>query len=102
MTCAPSEDSDQPGHLPSLIRVSAIHIKKPCVLGDVLSVLRKFDQTGRKPILISDFVWHTGHFAGYVMRRLNCLPPPDLQFLERVGKRERLHWKGDILKTNLS
>ena len=25
MACAPSEDSDQPGHLPSLIRVFAVH-----------------------------------------------------------------------------
>ena len=25
MTCAPSEDSDQPGHLPSLIKVFAVH-----------------------------------------------------------------------------
>ena len=25
MTCAPSEDSDQPGHPPSLIRVFAVH-----------------------------------------------------------------------------
>ena len=26
MTCAPSEDSDQPGHLPSLVRVFAVHL----------------------------------------------------------------------------
>ena len=25
MICAPSEDSDQPGHLPSLIRVFTVH-----------------------------------------------------------------------------
>ena len=25
MACAPSEDSDQPGHPPSLIRVFAVH-----------------------------------------------------------------------------
>ena len=28
MTCVPSEDSDQPGHLPSLIRVFAVRMKK--------------------------------------------------------------------------
>ena len=28
MACAPSEDSDQPGHLPSLIRVFAVIMKK--------------------------------------------------------------------------
>ena len=27
MACEPSEDSDQPGHLPSLIRVLAVHMK---------------------------------------------------------------------------
>ena len=26
ITCAPSEDSDQPGHPPSLIRVFAVHL----------------------------------------------------------------------------
>ena len=28
LACAPSEDKDQPGHPPSLIRVFAVHIKK--------------------------------------------------------------------------
>ena len=28
MACAPSEDSDQTGHPPSLIRVFAVHMKK--------------------------------------------------------------------------
>ena len=32
MTCAPSEDSDQHGHLPSLIRVFAVRMKKHWVL----------------------------------------------------------------------
>ena len=32
MACAPSEDSDQPGHPPSLIRVFAVRIKKAWVL----------------------------------------------------------------------
>ena len=33
----PSEDSDQPGHPPSLIRVFAVCLKKPSVLGYPLS-----------------------------------------------------------------
>ena len=37
MTCAPSEDSDQPGHLPSLIRVFAVHMKKAWALNYILS-----------------------------------------------------------------
>ena len=33
MTCAPSKDTDQPGHLLSLIRAFALGMKKPRVLG---------------------------------------------------------------------
>ena len=36
-TCAPSEDSDQPGHPPSLIRVFAVRMKKAWVLSYPLS-----------------------------------------------------------------
>ena len=38
--CAPSEDSDQPGHSPSLIRVIAIRMKKAWVLSYLLSAQR--------------------------------------------------------------
>ena len=37
MTCAPSEDSDQPGHPPSLIKVFAVRMKKRWVLSYPLS-----------------------------------------------------------------
>ena len=40
-TFAPSEDSDQPGHLPSLIRVFAVRIKKAGVLSYPLSAQRR-------------------------------------------------------------
>ena len=40
--CAPSEDSDQPGHPPSLIRVFAVRIKKAWVLSYPLSARRRF------------------------------------------------------------
>ena len=33
MACAPSEDSDQPGQTPILIRVFAVRMKKAWVLG---------------------------------------------------------------------
>ena len=39
MTCVPSEDSDQPGHPPCLIRVIAVHMKKPWLLSYPLSTL---------------------------------------------------------------
>ena len=40
MVCAPSEDSDQPGHPPSLIRVFAVRMKKAWVLSNPLSAQR--------------------------------------------------------------
>ena len=41
MACAPSADSDQPGHPPSLIRVFAVRMKKAWVLSYPLSVKRR-------------------------------------------------------------
>ena len=41
MACAPSEDSDQPAHPPSLIRVFAVRMKKAWVLNYPLSAQRR-------------------------------------------------------------
>ena len=41
MACAPSEDSDQPGHSPSLIRVFAVRMKKDQGLSYPLSEQRR-------------------------------------------------------------
>ena len=41
MICAPSEDSDQPGHLPSLIGVSAVRLKQTWALSYPVSVQRR-------------------------------------------------------------
>ena len=41
MTCAPSEDSDQPRHPPSLTRVFAVHMKTAWVLSYPLSAQRR-------------------------------------------------------------
>ena len=41
MICAPSEDSDQPGHPPSLIRVSAVRLKQNWVLSYPLSTQQR-------------------------------------------------------------
>ena len=67
ITCAPSEDSDQPGHPPSLIRVFAIRMKKPWVLSYPLSAQRRFlpDWAGGQTDLSLRWV-HT-HFVGFVM-----------------------------------
>ena len=48
MTCAPSEDSDQPGHPHSLIRVFAVGSKDSFLQTDS----EDSDQTGQMPRLI--------------------------------------------------
>ena len=57
--CAPSEDSDQSGHLPSLSRVFAVRMKKAWVLSYPLSGSEVTDQTGRMPRLIWVFAGRT-------------------------------------------
>ena len=52
MACAPSEDSDQSGHPPSLIRVFAVRMKKAWVLYTDWAHSEDSDQTGRMPRLI--------------------------------------------------
>ena len=41
MACAPSEDSDQPGHPPGIIRVFAVSMKKAWVLSYPLTAQRR-------------------------------------------------------------
>ena len=48
MTCVPSEDSDQPGHPPSLIRVFAVRMKKLWALNYILRAAQS-DQSFRRP-----------------------------------------------------
>ena len=60
--CAPSEDSDQPGYPPSLIRVLAIRMKKAWILSYPLSAREDSDQTGRMPRLIWVFAGRTSLF----------------------------------------
>ena len=68
MACAPCEDSDQPGNLPSLIRVFAVRMKKAWVLSYPLNASEDFIQT--LPRLIRVFTGRTCHFVGFDMRRL--------------------------------
>ena len=67
MTCAPSEDSDQPGHSPSLIRVFAWRSmgSQECFCGQ-----RRLWSDWQMPRLIGVFARRTGHFVGFVMLRL--------------------------------
>ena len=49
MACAPIEDSDQPGHPPSLIRVFAVRTKKSWVFSYPLSAKRRLNRLGECP-----------------------------------------------------
>ena len=68
--CAPSEDSDQPGCPPSLIRVLAFRMKKPRVLSYPLSTQRRLwsDWTDAQADLC--LRWAHSQFVGFVMSRL--------------------------------
>ena len=61
--CAPSEDSDQPGHPPSLIRVFAVRMKKAWVLSYQLSAERRLWSAQADLSLC----WAHTHFVGFVM-----------------------------------
>ena len=57
--CAPSEDSDQPGHPPSLIIVFPVRMKKHWVLSYPLSAQRRLWSDWRMPRLIWVFAGRT-------------------------------------------
>ena len=68
MVIAPSEDSDQPGHPPSLLRAFACTqwVDKGSLLLQANS--EDSDTTGHLPRLIRVFAGCTCHFIGFVMR----------------------------------
>ena len=70
MACAPSEDSDQPGHSPSLIRVFAVRMKKAWVLSYPLSAQRRLWSDWADAQADLSLRWVHSHFVGFVMRRL--------------------------------
>ena len=70
MACALSEDSDQPGHLPSLIRVFAVRMKKAWVLSYPLSTQRRLWSDAQADLSLR---WAHNHFVGFVMRQLNIM-----------------------------
>ena len=72
MACAASRDSNQPGNLPSLIRVFAVCMKKAWVLSYPLSAQLRLwsDWTDAQADL--SFCWAHSHFVGFVVRRLKC------------------------------
>ena len=68
--CAPSEDSDQPGHPPSLIRVLAVRLKKPWGLSYPLSAQWRLWTDWADAQADLSFRWAHTHFVGFVMSRV--------------------------------
>ena len=68
--CAPSEDSDQPGHPPSVIRVFAVRMKKAWVLSYPLSAQRRLWSDWADAQADLSHRWAHSHFVGFVMSRL--------------------------------
>ena len=70
--CAPSEDSDQPGHLPSLISGFAVRMKKALVPSYPLSTQRRLWSDWADAQADLSLRWAHSHFVGFVMRWLKC------------------------------
>ena len=90
MTFAPSEDLDQPGHPPNLIRVFAVRMKKASVLSYPLSEQRKVGSDGADAQTDLSLRWAHSHFVGFVMRRLICrtIKVSDATVEQFTGKNE--------------
>ena len=67
---APSDDSDQPGHPPSLIRDFAVRMKKAWVLSIPLSAQRRLWSDWADAQADLRLRWAHSHCVGFVMRRL--------------------------------
>ena len=75
--CAPSEDSDQPGHPPSLIRV---FMKKPWVVSYPLSAQRRLWSDWADAQADLSLRWAHSHIVDFVMSRLNYTHNPGESF----------------------
>ena len=68
--CASSEDSDQLGHPPSLIRVFAVRMKKAWVLSYPLSAQRRLRSDWADAQVDLSLCWAHTHSVGFVMLQL--------------------------------
>ena len=73
--CAPSEDSDQPGHPPSLIRVFAVRMKKAQALSYPMSAQQRLWAHWADAQADLSLRWAHSHIVGFVMRRLIIMYP---------------------------
>ena len=72
MACEPSKDSDQPGHLRSLIGAFAVCMKKAWILSYPSSAQRRRWSDWADAQTDLSLRWALSHFVGFVMRLLIC------------------------------
>ena len=65
--CAPSKDSDQPGHPPSLIRVFAVRMKKVSTLSYLLTAQQRLWSDWADSQANLSLRWTHSHFVGFVI-----------------------------------
>ena len=70
MACAPNEASNQPGHLPSLIWIFAVHMKKHWTFSYLLSAQQRLWSDWADAQADLSLRWVHSHFVGIVMRWL--------------------------------
>ena len=101
MTCAPSEDSGQGRHQPSLIRVSAVRLQKSLVLNYPLSKQWRLIRLGGCPggpesllgtQVLFLFFFHAASYWVWGSQDLNPQPSP------HVGGGLLLNWLGQLGK----
>ena len=98
MACVHSEDSDQPGHPPSLIRVFTVHMKKAWVLSYPLSAQRSLIRLGRcqcwSLLGAQSFCWFSHEAAQILYCRWIC------GFVVRIWQKQVFSWRGSIVLDN--
>ena len=88
--CAPSEDSDQLGHPPSLIRVFAVRMKKAWVVSYPLSGQRRLWSDWADAQADLSLRWAHTHFVCFVMSRLTSIK---IQYWDETrAKSTPKHW----------
>ena len=100
--CAPSDDSDQPGHPPSLISVFAVRMKKAWVVSYPLSAHQRLWSDWADAQADLSLSWTHSHFVGFVTRRLiffwgSCLQQKGAHY----GHYRPLHWERKSVKKSM-
>ena len=84
MTCAPSKDSDHPGHLPSLIKGFVVCMKKPWVLSNPLSTQQRLWSDWADVQADLSLLCEPRSSCGFVMLKLLYHRPLDLSLISHL------------------